>query len=73
MSAKNIAERSSKTQVYGVADTALDMTINFFHEIQHVFLGDFGRNPKAGQHDEPGVNAKIGAAEKEAKRNATQQ
>ncbi len=62
-----------ETQVFGLSDTATDMMVNFFHEIQHVFLGDFGRKPLAGQHDAPGVNAATKAAEQEALQNAKQQ
>ena len=60
------------TQVYLVADTSLEMTVNFYHELQHVVLGDFGRHLKAGLHNEPGVNNRIGAAQEEAKDNASQ-
>ncbi len=61
-----------ETQMINLGDTALDMTVNFYHELQHVVLGDFGRSALAGQHDAPGVNAATQDAEREAIQNAAQ-
>ena len=60
----------SNTQVYALADSALEMSINFYHELVHVVLADFGRNVGAGVHNALGVNAATDAAQAEAAQNA---
>lgn len=59
-----------ETEMLALSDTVLYMTVNFYHELVHVVLGDFGRSQPAGWHNAPGVNAATKAAEEEATKNA---
>ncbi|MGA2299530.1 MAG: RHS repeat-associated core domain-containing protein [Candidatus Acidiferrum sp.] len=56
-----------------VANTASDsLAATIHHELQHVFLGDFGRSAKRAGHGQPGVDQRTKAAEDEAKKNQNQ-
>ena len=48
-------------------ESALEIVKTFYHELSHVYLGDFGRNVPKGSH--PNVDKDIRAIEKEAERN----
>jgi hypothetical protein len=69
-SANVVYSLKPETEVIVLHDYALDVAASFYHELEHVVLGDFGRNPLAGQHNAPGVNAATEHAEEEARRNA---
>lgn len=65
--------RGPYTDFLVLSDTSLDITVNFYHELVHVVLGDFGRTPLKGRDFDPGVNTKTKEAEKEATDNAAEQ
>jgi hypothetical protein len=43
-----------------------------FHELTHVFLGDFGRSIPKALEDTPGVKPQLNRAEQEAEQNFKQ-
>jgi RHS repeat-associated protein len=57
------------TNVVVSTDPALDLSQSIYHELQHVFLGDFGRSALKGTHLNQDVNDRTKAAEKEALEN----
>jgi RHS repeat-associated protein len=61
------------TNVVVSTDPALDLSQSIFHELQHVFLGDFGRSALKGSHLNQDVNDRTNAAEKEALENEKNQ
>jgi len=54
-------------------DPASAQSADMYHELRHVYQGNFGLTPAAAAHGAPGVNAQIEAAEREALLNAAQQ
>jgi hypothetical protein len=67
-----VYSNNSRTEVFMFGDLSQKMlAASFFHELEHVVLGDFGRTPHAGRHDDPGVNAATSRAEAEAYKNAS--
>jgi RHS repeat-associated protein len=48
-------------------ESALEIVKTFYHELSHVYLGDFGRSVQKGSH--PNADKEIRAVEKEAERN----
>jgi len=61
---------NAETQVYASSDeTGAELSATIYHELTHVFLGDFGRSVTKGREDDPGVKPKLDRAEEEAKEN----
>lgn len=59
------------TEVYANSeDSAVELAVDFAHELVHVRLGDFGKKPKASFHQNPVVEKQIKEAEDEARTNA---
>jgi RHS repeat-associated protein len=53
-------------------DPTLDVSTSIYHELQHVFLGDFGRTATKAKHGLPEVDKRTKAAQDEAKTNEQQ-
>ncbi|HWY23091.1 MAG TPA: RHS repeat-associated core domain-containing protein [Candidatus Acidoferrum sp.] len=66
------------TEVYvNSEDASVELAVDVAHELVHVKLGDFGRNPGAAAHQSPDhpnpeLEKQIGEAEDEARKNAQQ-
>jgi RHS repeat-associated protein len=66
------------TEVYvNSEDSAVELAVDVAHELVHVKLGDFGKNPGAAAHESPGhpnpeLENQIREAEDEARANAQQ-
>jgi hypothetical protein len=65
---------SKNTEAYtNGSETDIQQTITDYHELTHVFLGNFGLTPAAALESAPGVKDKLIAAEDEALQNAVHQ
>ena len=71
--ANTIYGTGKNTEVY-VANDQSDVEIvkTMYHEMTHVFLGDFGRAVPNSLEDAPGVKPQLNRAEQEAEQNSKQ-